>query len=162
MFVPYIYDVAQKGQLSGREGSLFRPAELGNNLVHGLDIVEIFKASDGDQRPDLGLAQQIFRLGGSERGVNRHQNRADLCQSKLKYDPFGNIGRPYRNPISTADSNRDKSFCDLARDPLEVAEIISMASVWIYQGIILRKVPGKLCQQAANRYITVHGRALEH
>ena len=93
------------------------------------------------------LAEQVFDLARAQRGVDGHENRADLRQRELQDDPFGHVGRPHGDAIAAVDAGGDQAARDQPRFGFELAERPAQVAIGIDEGFVVGKRIGQLRQQ---------------
>ena len=56
-----------------------------------------------------GLLQHIFDFVGPEAGIDGDQHHAGQSGAELEHDPFGQIVRPYRDPLAGPESRKQSA-----------------------------------------------------
>jgi hypothetical protein len=125
------------------------------DVAEHLYVVDIPEAANRDERPGSTLPEQVVDLLAPERGVDRDQNRADLGERKLQHDPFGNVGRPNRDPLARLDAERQQAAGDFARLDFQLREGPSRAAVALHERVVVGQSLGEPSQECADGDIAI-------
>ena len=91
------HDLAQRGKRAA-------------HLAHHREVLAGLVAVERDQRAHAALAQRVLQLRQPVRGVDVHQDRADLRRGVLREHPLQRVGRPDPDALAVLHAGGDERF----------------------------------------------------
>ena len=127
----FLADVADEFELGIRLGAEVAAGELlefGDELVDGLDVVDVAEAVDEAEHAHVGLAQDVVEFLGLVGGVDGDEDGAGFGAGELEGEPVGDVFGPDADVVALADADGEEALgeavdavVELAVGPAEVA-----------------------------------------
>ncbi len=102
-------DPLQVRKTGARQAPPFLGPQLGDELIYGLQVIDVLVAVDEKQVFRLRLFQNIGQLVDPVVGVDGEQDGADLGGGELQRHPIGDVGRPHGHLFALLDTHRHQA-----------------------------------------------------